>query len=440
MRNTLRMAALAAVLTMASSLADWLQYLGPNHDATSPETGLARSWPEAGPEVLWRAALGKGFGGAAVSQGKVYVQARHEDLQDVLVCLDLSTGRELWRHADEAPGTNRFPGARCVPTIDGNRVYACGAFGGLVCVDTQTQQTVWKADYWKDFGGEKLPQWALGQNPLLYRDSIIVAAQTPKAGLVCFDKLEGTVRWTSPPLPGRVGYVSPIVITIAGQDQIVMISAGPTRSDLFGGRRKKRPTPPPDTTEKIPGVVVGIDPATGSTLWTYKGWQCQTPVPNVTPIGDGRLFISGAYKAGSAVIRVERKGDTFAVSELYTTQEFGTHVHPPIFYEGHLYGQCTTNTGRTDGMVCMDVDGNVKWKTRREPAFDKGGMLLADGLILTVDGKQGLLYLLEPSPEGFKALASAKVLNTQQCWAPLALTGGKLLIRDQAELVCVNVR
>lgn len=91
-------------------------------------------------------------------------------------------------------------------------------------------------------------------------------------------------------------------------------------------------------------------------------------------------------------------------------------------------------------MVCMSIDGTVKWKTRRSPAFDKGGFILADGLILSIDGKDGRLYLIEPNPEGFRLLASADLLDTQECWAPLALADGKLLIRDQRQMKCVAVR
>ena len=183
-----------------------------------------------------------------------------------------------------------------------------------------------------------------------------------------------------------------------------------------------------------------MDPKTGRILWTYMGWQCQTPVPNVTAIGDGRLFITGGYRAGAAMIKIEKKGDGFVARHLYKTQEFGTHVHPAIHYKGYLYAHCTTNFGRADGMVCMGLGGKVKWKTKRSPAFDKGGFILADGLILSVDGREGVLYLIEPTPEGFKKLAGAKLLDTRECWAPLALSDGKLLIRDQKQMKCVAVR
>jgi outer membrane protein assembly factor BamB len=247
----------------------------------------------------------------------------------------------------------------------------------------------------------------------MYDNLIILASQTQKAGVVAYNKRTGSVEWASPALPGKAGYVSPTIVNIEGGDQLVMISAN--------------------------GAVMGMDPKTGKMLWSYEGWQCKIPVPNVTEIGDGRIFITGGYRAGSVMIKVEKKSDMFVVSELFKTDEFGTHVHPAILYKGHLYGHCSTNETR-DGLVCMDLNGKIMWKTGRSPLFDKGGFILADGLLISIDGNKGFLYLIEPNPDGFKKLASAKLLDTNLCWAPLALSDGKLLIRDLKQMKCVALR
>jgi hypothetical protein len=93
------------------------------------------------------------------------------------------------------------------------------------------------------------------------------------------------------------------------------------------------------------------------------------------------------------------------------------------------------------------------WKTKRSPDFNKGSMILADGLILATDGTKSL-YLIEPDPSGFKALASAELLGEEgtgsegiarrvgggiQNWAPIALSEGKLLIRDHSQMICLKV-
>jgi hypothetical protein len=102
----------------------------------------------------------------------------------------------------------------------------------------------------------------------------------------------------------------------------------------------------------------------------------------------------------------------------------------------------------------MNMDGEIMWKTKRDPDFNKGSMILADGLILATDGTKNL-YLIEPDPTAFKPIAKAELLGSQsnldensiatriggssQNWAPIALADGKLLIRDQSKILCVKV-
>ena len=136
---------------------------------------------------------------------------------------------------------------------------------------------------------------------------------------------------------------------------------------------------------------------------------------------------------------------SYEVTELYKTIEFGSHTKPPILYDDHFYVHYSTNE-RRDGMVCMSIDGEIKWKTKRSPLFDKGSMILADGLFLSTDG-QTKLYLIEHDPSVFKPIAQANLLvggsgddrRPNQNWAPMALSNGKLLIRDQKQLKCVKV-
>ena len=138
------------------------------------------------------------------------------------------------------------------------------------------------------------------------------------------------------------------------------------------------------------------------------------------------------------MIKVEKKSDgSYGVTELFKTVNFGAHTQPPILYKDHFYAQYTINE-RSDGLVCMSMDGQIKWKTGDDPAFNKGGAILADGLLLSTDGNK-MLYLIEPDPSGFKPLASAELLDQGENWAPIALADGKLLIRDQKNLKCVAV-
>jgi len=412
---------------------DWPQYLGPDRNSSSTQKGILHSWPENGPEVLWAVDVGIGFGGAVVKDGRAYLLDRDDELGDNLRCFDLSSGKELWNFAYEAPGSVMFPGSRSIPTVDDNHIYTCGPYGDLYCIDINTHEPVWNKNLWADFGGGEIPRWAITQNPLIHGDLLIVASQAPQAGVVAYEKLTGKVKWKTPAL-GPVGYVSPEIVKVGGEVHVVMISAA-------SGGRGSDPTG---------GKVVGIEPLTGEIMWEYTNWHCRIPVPGAIDAGEGRVLIIGGYQAGAAMIKVEKTADGgFSVSELYKTIEFGAHTKPAILYDGYFYAQYSTNE-RRDGLVCMSMDGQIMWKTKRAPSFMRGSMILADGLILATDGEQ-TLYLIEPNPSEFKQLASAELLVADpgedqmverfgnQNWAPLALADGKLLIRDQSRLKCVKV-
>jgi len=412
---------------------DWPQYLGPDRDSSSEQKGILRAWPEAGPEVLWSVEVGPGFGGPVIKEGRVYLLDRDDEVGDILRCFELSSGKEIWNFSYEAPGTVMFPGSRSIPTVEGDYIYSCGHNGDLYCLDINSHTPVWNKNIWKDFGGEDIPRWAITQNPLIYGDLLILAAQTPEVGVVAYDKHSGDVKWTTPSL-GQLGYVSPSLLKVNGENHLVMVTAA-------AGRRGEPGTG---------GKVVGIEPLSGKILWEYSNWQCRIPVASAYDAGEGRALITGGYEAGSSMIQIAQHADgSYEVKELYKIIDFGTHTKPPVLYKGYFYAQYTTNE-RRDGLVCMSLDGQIMWKTGREPSFSKGSMIQADGLILATDGEKKL-YLIEPDPNAFKPLASVELLVAEssedgmaarfgtQNWAPMALAEGKLLVRDQGRLRCVKV-
>ena len=443
MRSSLNPVAITVLLFCSGGILaeDWPQYLGPRRDSTSAEKNILRSWPEKGPEVLWTAAVGIGYGGPVVKEGKVYLLDRDDKKGDNLRCWDLSGGKELWSFAYDAPGSVMFPGSRSVPVVDGNHVYSCGPYGDLYCIDTSTHKPVWNKNVWKDFGGERIPIWAITQCPLVYGDLLIVASQAPQAGVVAYRKLTGDIAWKTPNL-GFETYVSPAVVKIDGKDHIVMVTSSTNR---IGYPRAA----------DVLGNVVGIEPLGGKVLWEYTQWKCHISVASAVDAGENRVLVVGGYELGAVMIKVEKQANgTYATRELFRTEEFGDQTKPPILHKGYFYSQYGTNN-RSDGLVCTNMDGQVMWKTRRSPVFNKGSMILVDGLLLATDGAQ-TLYLVEPDPVGFKPLASAKLLGEggtgsendrlaarvggrTQNWAPLALADGKLLIRDQTQLKCVKV-
>lgn len=404
-----------------AAYADWAQFGGPDRNNISPETGISRSWPANGPKVLWTIALGSGFGSPSVRDGEVYLLDRPDKNQDVLRCLSLETGEELWHFAYEAPGSVSHDGSRTAPTIDDNYVYTVGLLGQMYCIDRKTHQPVWSKNLLSDFG-QSLPRWGVSQAPSLYKDLVIVAPQASEAFVIALKRDTGEIVWKTPSL-GNVGYSTPVITTLCGADQAVMIGASNERGESGA-------------------LTAGISLEDGSILWTYDGFQCRIPIPYATSLPGDRLFITGGYRAGSAMIELRRENDVFAVKELFKTDVCGSQIQQPLFYEGYLYVNSNSNE-REDGLMCLTLDGAVKWKTRESwfsTSFERGPLLLADGLIFNLDGKKGTLHLIEPSPDGYKELASANFLGGKEIWAPMALSQGKLLLRSQSEMKCLDVK
>ena len=383
--------------------------MGSNEDGISPEKNLLKAWPADGPKVLWTASMGKGYGGPAVRGGKVYVLDRPDQRQDVLRCLDLASGKEDWKFAYPAPGAIDHDGSRSTPAVTASRVYTIGPFGDFYCVDLASHQSVWKKNLLRDYNVTK-PMWASTQSPIVYKNLIIAAPQSSSIGIAAFDPETGKEVWHSGPI-GQIAYVTPKLVTIDGVDQFVMVAGNGT---------------------------YGISAADGKTLWKY-GYSCRVAIPNVTSLGNGKLFATGGYGAGSAIFQVSRAGDNWTTKEVARISGIGSQCHQALVCDKYIYVICNTNE-RQDGMVCFDFEGKKLWQTKQSPWFDKGGSVLSgDGIIYAMDGASGELQIVQPSPEGFKSLAKAKILGGQQIWGTLALADGKLVIRDQSQLKCVDV-
>ena len=120
-------------------------------------------------------------------------------------------------------------------------------------------------------------------------------------------------------------------------------------------------------------------------LWNYNGWKCSIPIPNVTPVSDGRLFVTGGYKAGSVMIQVTPLRLRLRCQRALACIPQGSQIHQPIYVDGCIYFNGTTNESR-DGIVCLDPADDILWSTKNSPPPERGNLILADGLIYFIDG------------------------------------------------------
>ena len=400
--------------------ADWPGFQGPNRDGVVPDADIRTNWSEAGPAVLWTAEVGPGFGGASVVGENVYILDRNDTVGDRLRVYDLATGKEQWSAAYEAPGRISYHGARSTPMISDGYAYTVGPFGHVTCFDLAKQRVAWQ-QHMDDYGTNP-PKWAWSQTPLIYKQSVIIAPMAPDAGLVAVNQKDGKVIWKSDNI-GIEGYCSPRLVTLAGQEQIVYFTS--TR-------------------------VSGINPDTGDILWAYDNIPVKRAIPTPAVVDHDKLFITAGYDSGSALIQIVKQGDSFTVKELHRDKLHGGQIHSALPVNGRLFVNLNTNENLRQrgkdahGIGCFDANGKLLWKSDNNPGIDRGAVLAVGEYLLTLGGEDGMLRLINTKADGYEEIASTKVFPADQkrnmIWAPMAFSDGRLLLRSQNQLKCLDLR
>ncbi len=390
---------------------DWPQFRGPKRTGhVDAAVKLARSWPTGKPPELWSVEVGEGYAGPAIANGCVYLMDYdREGKQDVLRCLSLADGREIWRYSYPVSTKRNHGMTRTVPSISGTNVVAIGPKCHVVCCDAATGTLRWALDLVRDFGAA-VPEWYAGQCPLIDGDRVILAPGGPDALLMAVSLLDGSVLWRTPnPNDWKMTHSSVMSLDFDG-----------ARHYVYCANKG----------------VVGVAAADGGRVWETTDWKISiATVPSPCILDQGRIFLTGGYNAGSLLLQVKRDEGRWSAEPLFRLDAttFGATQHTPILHQGHLYGI------RADGkLVCLSLDGQVVWESVGADTFGLGPLLMADGLIYAMNDS-GLLRLVEATPSQYKRLAEAKVLDGRESWGPMALAGGRLIVRDFTRMACLDV-
>jgi len=408
----------AVTIVAAVSAADWPQFRGPARDGMSAETGLSRSWPAGGPKVLWKTTVADGYAGAAIRDGTVYINDYDMVKKAHFVrAISLATGKDLWQWSSPVDIRPNHGISRTVPSVSAKLVFSLDPKCRFHVLDAKTGKLVWQKNLVQEYKAT-IPGWYAGQNPLLDGDRVILATGGD-AIAVAFDQATGKEIWRSPNPAGDVmSHASLMPATIGGVKQYLYLTMN---------------------------KVVGLAAADGALLWQIPFAAKMAACPSPLSIGDGRVFITSGYEAGSMMIQVEKGAKGFTATKLYnlTAAQFNSEVHTPILYQNHLFAVGSKTRGR---FTCLGLDGKVVWQSpvvSGDPAasrtFELGGFLLADGMFFVLDGKTGMLRLIEASTAQYKELASAQILSGEEVWGPMALSNGRLVIRDMSQMICLQV-
>jgi outer membrane protein assembly factor BamB len=361
--------------------------------------------------VLWSVEVCEGYAGPAVVGDRVYLNDYDRTNNAWLVrCFALADGRELWRYTDPKRIRPNHGITRTVPAVDSTSVFALDPKCVFHCLDAATGQERWSKNFVRDYNAQ-IPPWYNGQCPLLEDDRVILGVGGD-ALIVALDQRTGREIWRTPnEKQWPLAHASIMPAELCGEKQYLWCT-------LFG--------------------PLGVRASDGRLLWHHPRQFNVAVAPSPLPVPPDRVFMTSGYDAGSVMLRLIREGDTYKTEALFDVggEVWNAEVHTPILLDGHLFAVGKKRRGL---FTCLDLDGKTVWDSADHAAFDLGSFLLADGLFFVLEGKTGMLRLLEANTTAYRELAHAPVLSGHDVWGPMALSGGKLLLRDMTKLVCIEV-
>jgi len=382
-------------------ITSWPNWMGPNRDGISTETGWKSTWPGDELPVAWSHQIGIGFSSISIAGGRLFTMG-HVDGDEIVWCLDAKTGDKLWTHRYPCALNDNLheggPGA--TPTIDGEHVYTLGKEGQLYCLNVETGKVVWEIQLQKDLN-VGVPEWGFSSSPVIAGDQLILEA----GRVVSYDKRSGEKNWQS-------------ARHEAGYGSAAIFSRGPDASYV--------------ATLDCEGLRV-TKLASGEEV-AFQSWPSPFRTNSTTPIVEGdQIFISTAYNVGCGLF----KFDGQSLKEIYANKEMRNHFNNSILLDGNLYGfDGNSNLGRVVQLTCMNLQtGKVAWKQR---GMGCGSLMIADGKLLILS-ENGKLTLAKAKPDGFEELASSPFL-TGRCWTVPVLFEKRVYGRNAAgKLVCVKL-
>ena len=329
--------------------------------------------------------------------------------EEVVEGLDALTGAPRWRFAYASHYGDRYGfngGPRSAPTIKGRHVYTLGAEGTLSCMTLDTGDLLWQRRVNEEFGVQQ-NFFGVGVSPLIVDNRILInVGATNAAGIVAFDTQTGRTLWTSS--DETASYSTPVSATLDQKIRAVFL----TRA----------------------GLVV-IEPQDGRILGRYPfRARVEESVNAASPLIIGEsIFISSSYRVGSALLKLEQQG----LSEIWRDPKtMANHWATSIHHEGLIYG-CSGRHENEAALKCISVaDGSLRWAG--PVGLGRFTCIMAEGHLITV-GERGDLALIEVSPERYIEKARVR-LTKHPSWAPPALCNGLLYIRDETQLICLDLR
>ena len=395
---------LSIITLMVSSLIaqSQVQWRGENRDGFYNESGLLKSWPAEGPELMWHFDdLGEGHGSVAVTENMIYVPGT---LDTVTYVFAFNNDGDLkWRSEVGTEWVESWPGVRTSPLIDSGKLYLMTGYGLLVCMDAETGDHLWKIDMLKDYDGRNI-QWGYCENLVMDGEKLFVTVGGVDANVIALNKNDGLLIWKSKGLGEKSAYNSPNVIEHNGVRMMVTMTAS---------------------------SILGLEVETGKLLWSNPQTNKWSVHPNTPIYHNGQIYCVSGYGKGGVMLKLN--DEATAVEEVWRNEILDNQMGGVILLDGKLYGG--GHASRT--WICLDWETGAEVFTTKEIA--RGNSIYADNMLYFYDEK-GIIALVEAKGADTKVVSKFKVpYGTKQHWAHSVINNKRLFIRHGNSLMVYNI-
>ena len=401
----------------------WSRFRGEKFDNISDtKISLLDKFPASGPEIVWSIDLGEGHSGVAIWDGLVYVLDYDEaERSDVLRCLSLTNGTELWKRGYKVAIKRNHGMSRTVPAVTNDYIVTIGPRCHVMCVDRENGDFRWGIDVAEKYQSE-VPFWYTGQCPLIYNDKAIIATGGD-ALMIAVDCATGEILWTTPnPKGWKMSHSSVMPFEFEGQKMFVYSAIGGLVGIAADGENE------------------------GQVLWETNSWNHSVVAPSPVCMPDGKIFLTAGYGAGSMMVQLSKNDGTYKVEVLdeYSPKEgLACEQQTPVYFQGHLFGVLPKDAGALrNQFVCVHPDNpkQIVWSSGKDSRFGLGPYFIADNKFYLLSD-QAELTIIEPSTSNYKQLEQALIIeDAHDAWAPLATADGYLVLRDSKKMVCIDMR
>ena len=369
----------------------------------SKETGLLKSWPVEGPELLWHfEGLGEGHSSVSISNKKIYTTGMAEN-KGYLYIFDMN-GKLLDKKEYGTEWNRNYNGSRASAMISDGKIYVTSGTGNIVCFDETTLDIVWQKDFLKEFNARNV-RWGFHESPLILGEKLILTPGGSEHNIVALNKTDGSLIWSSKGKGGTSAYCSPLYIN---EKTIV-----------------------PQVVTMTSEHILGVDIVNGNLLWSFPFKERNSVHPNTPIYIDNTLFCL-APDIGSVMLQFKNGGRE--VEKMWESSKLDPITGHAIITGDYIY--CSGWENSKKWFCANRHTGEIKYE---DGSLTSGAVILADGMLYCYTEK-GDMAIVNPTPEKFDMVSKFPItLGTDTHWAHPVIYQGVLYVRHGNALIAYKI-